>query len=385
MIRSFSPCISFLASGSNISSPSSGCCNSLRDLMSNGQDCLCLFVTGGVPLQVPINQSLAISLPRACRMSGVPVECKATASPVPAPDPGNSGQNGPGLSPPSFGVPFLPRPLTPPSPPESGLTPPNGGLTPPDGDLVPTLTPPGMRPTLNPSAAVQSHSVFPSLLVVVLGKNKTQKCIEYAYILSRKSHLTHIIAYVTRRNETAIPLVSFGCNICGFYLVINRKFPAVQAGYYCLCSLIGPSNYPVFSTELAVSFSNCYISMPPLTHCPGLEPNPVVTAPPVAALPRLNQPPPLPPSPLLPVLMPPDFPRDDTVVPLPPKVNEMPLNSRGDNSSTVDSNPTFSGSPQPKQGIPERWNHLSSDGGNVKMLLYSRNLLILALFSYSIA
>ncbi|KAL0323642.1 UNVERIFIED_CONTAM: hypothetical protein Sangu_1983500 [Sesamum angustifolium] len=168
MIRSFSSCISFLSSGSNASSPTSACCSSLRALMSNGQDCLCLIVTGGVPFQVPINQTLAISLPRACRMSGVPIECKATASPVPAPDAGTPGQGGPlypGFSPPSPTVPFTPQPFTPPS------LGPGGRLTPPlapEGDLVPTLTPPGMRPTLTPSAAQPSLSALPSLLAAVV-------------------------------------------------------------------------------------------------------------------------------------------------------------------------------------------------------------------------
>ncbi|KAI3459406.1 hypothetical protein Pfo_016069 [Paulownia fortunei] len=76
-----------------------------------------------------------------------------------------------------------------------------------------------------------------------------------------------------------------GCSIVGIdlqlCLVPSTKTPfsldscctalnqALQAGYYCLCSLLGPSNYPVFSPELALSFSNCYISVPPLTHCHG--------------------------------------------------------------------------------------------------------------------
>ncbi|KAL1536129.1 non-specific lipid transfer protein GPI-anchored 20-like isoform X1 [Salvia divinorum] len=156
MLRSFGSCIGFLTTGSNASSPTSACCNSLRDLMSNGQDCLCLIVSGGVPFQVPVNRSLAISLPKACRQSGVPIECKATASPVPAPEPRNSNPGAPNrLSPPSIPqVPFIPQPS-----PSSRMT--------PQGDLVPTLTPPGMRPTL--SAAQPSPSVFPSLLVVMMG------------------------------------------------------------------------------------------------------------------------------------------------------------------------------------------------------------------------
>ncbi|GER32270.1 lipid-transfer protein [Striga asiatica] len=161
MISNFGPCVAFLASGSNLSRPSPDCCNSLRDLTSNGQDCLCLIVTGGVPFQVPLNRNLAISLPRACRMSGVPIECKATASPVPTPGtPGQGGPNTiPGLSPPNPTGTFNPQPLTPPS------------LVPEGGDVIPTLTPPGMRPTLTPSTARLSHdkTLASSLMALLLG------------------------------------------------------------------------------------------------------------------------------------------------------------------------------------------------------------------------
>ncbi|PIN22562.1 hypothetical protein CDL12_04715 [Handroanthus impetiginosus] len=164
MLRSFSPCVGYLISGSNVSSPSSDCCNSIRNLMSNGQDCLCLIVTGGVPFEVPLNQTLAISLPRACRMSGVPIECKATASPVPAPDPKNRAPNlSPRLSPPTPGAPLMPQP----SPP---FLPPNGEMRPPpapEGDIVPILTPPGIRPTLTSSTSNPPHCALPYLLVVL--------------------------------------------------------------------------------------------------------------------------------------------------------------------------------------------------------------------------
>ncbi|KAL8490864.1 hypothetical protein ACS0TY_022755 [Phlomoides rotata] len=170
MMRSFNSCLSFLSGGSNASSPTTACCRSLRDLTSNGQDCLCLIVTGGVPFQVPINRSLAISLPKACRQSGVPVECKATASPLPSPGPRNGAggpSSNPSLSPPGSTVPFIPQPFTPPSPPQGG-----GGFQPPQSpqsDVIPTLTPPGMRPTLTSSALPSSHGALPSLLVTVMG------------------------------------------------------------------------------------------------------------------------------------------------------------------------------------------------------------------------
>lgn len=77
MISSFTPCVNYLTNSSGSgSSPTADCCNALRSLMSNGTDCLCQIVTGGVPFRLPINRTMAISLPRACNQPGVPVQCQ---------------------------------------------------------------------------------------------------------------------------------------------------------------------------------------------------------------------------------------------------------------------------------------------------------------------
>ncbi|KAK4757668.1 hypothetical protein SAY87_018969 [Trapa incisa] len=83
MISSFTPCINFVTNSSpngTAPSPTSECCNSFKSLMGDGMDCMCLIITGNVPFQVPINRSLAVSLPRACKMTGVPIQCKGTIS-----------------------------------------------------------------------------------------------------------------------------------------------------------------------------------------------------------------------------------------------------------------------------------------------------------------
>lgn len=73
----FTPCMSFLTNSSaNGTSPTTECCSALKSLTSGGMDCLCLIVTASVPFKIPINRTLAISLPRACKMPGVPVQCK---------------------------------------------------------------------------------------------------------------------------------------------------------------------------------------------------------------------------------------------------------------------------------------------------------------------
>ncbi|KAL1548618.1 non-specific lipid transfer protein GPI-anchored 20-like [Salvia divinorum] len=158
MITTFTPCMNF-ATNSSLSgtSPPAECCNSLKSLMSSGKECLCLIVTGSVPFNVPLNQTLAISLPRACDMPGVPLQCKADGAPVPAPA---ASASAPSLSPNAA-----------PSPSVSGLAPPEalsprGEETPAPGTAgeTPSGTT-GSRAGVTPSAA---YRIRPLHLVAVL-------------------------------------------------------------------------------------------------------------------------------------------------------------------------------------------------------------------------
>lgn len=81
VMNSFAPCMNFLTNSTSrgSSSPTTQCCDSLKSLTSGGMDCLCLIVTASVPFRIPINRTLAISLPRACNMPGVPVQCKSNS------------------------------------------------------------------------------------------------------------------------------------------------------------------------------------------------------------------------------------------------------------------------------------------------------------------
>ncbi|KAJ9154287.1 hypothetical protein P3X46_027640 [Hevea brasiliensis] len=173
-LSSFAPCMNFLTNSSaNGTSPSQDCCSSLKNLTSNGMDCLCLIFTGSVPFQIPINRSLAISLPRACNMQRVPVQCKASVSPIPAPGPASLGPSlSPRVSPPAASpkASVVPEPTPSTLPPESSTTP---VLTPPSPTVdtgAPTSTT-GSRPVLNPpsSAAESSHSLSPSFLLFAIG------------------------------------------------------------------------------------------------------------------------------------------------------------------------------------------------------------------------
>ncbi|KAI4329722.1 hypothetical protein MLD38_028075 [Melastoma candidum] len=87
MITSFTPCFNFITGSSgNGASPSSDCCKSFKSILQTSIDCACLVVTANVPIPLPISSTLALSLPRACN-GGLPLQCKATGSPLPAPGP----------------------------------------------------------------------------------------------------------------------------------------------------------------------------------------------------------------------------------------------------------------------------------------------------------
>ncbi|CAI0465904.1 unnamed protein product [Linum tenue] len=156
-IAALAPCMSFLTNSSGTgSSPTAGCCDTLKNLTGTSLDCMCLVVTGSVPFQIPINRTLAISLPRACNMPGVPLQCKAAAG-APVPAPGSAPSLAPGISPSdtptSSVVPETPSP-------ESGTTTP---------DLTPPSSTTGSTPTINTSAAAASYSFSPSLVVLAVG------------------------------------------------------------------------------------------------------------------------------------------------------------------------------------------------------------------------
>ncbi|KAH1096329.1 hypothetical protein J1N35_013250 [Gossypium stocksii] len=156
----FTPCMNLLTNSSaNGTSPTADCCNSLKTLTSSGMDCLCLIVTASVPFRLPINRTRAISLPRACRMSGVPLQCKAAVgAPIPAPGPI------------SF-APTLSPGTSPTLSPKGSIVPePTGPAESPESNTSPTATT-GSHPVLNPaaSAADRSYGFSPSFVLLTLG------------------------------------------------------------------------------------------------------------------------------------------------------------------------------------------------------------------------
>ncbi|KAM7278829.1 hypothetical protein ACFE04_005963 [Oxalis oulophora] len=172
MISSVTPCMNFLSnSTANSTSPSADCCNSLKSLTSKSMDCLCLIVTASVPFQVPINRTLTISLPRACNMPGVPLQCNASRAPAPAPGP--AALFGPTLSPqatPSPGALVTPGPTSSAQAPLSDTTLPS----PPVTSDTPGSTTTGRsrsvdQPTSSSAAKTSYHSVLPTPMLFSLG------------------------------------------------------------------------------------------------------------------------------------------------------------------------------------------------------------------------
>ncbi|CAN6726181.1 unnamed protein product [Malus baccata var. baccata] len=169
-IASFSSCNNFLTNSSaNGTLPTAACCNSLKSITSTSRDCWCLLTNGSVPFQLPINRTLAISLPRACNLPGVPLQCPGAAAggPIPARGPRSlSPTLSPGASPSAPTASSVPAPTSSAESPESDNTP---DLTPSSttgGSGAPDATT-GSRPVVTPSAATPSYS--PSLLLLASG------------------------------------------------------------------------------------------------------------------------------------------------------------------------------------------------------------------------
>ncbi|TKY51175.1 YLS3 protein [Spatholobus suberectus] len=178
----FTPCMNVLTNSSaNGTSPSTECCSALKSLTSGSMDCFCLIVTGSVPFRIPVNRTLALSLPRACNMPGVPVQCKASGSPLPAPGPVSLGPFPSPASAPSAPSGFiptpgpqastvLPSPISPSLAPLSDTTP--SLVTPPSPSADsgnPSVSTGSGRTNLTPSSAMTSYNVPPSLLFIALG------------------------------------------------------------------------------------------------------------------------------------------------------------------------------------------------------------------------
>lgn len=164
LISSFTPCLNYITGSINGGgSPSADCCKAFGSVITSSTDCACLILTGSVPFSLPINRTLAISLPRVCGSTSVPLQCTGTSMPLPSP--GTPMSYGPSLPP--------LQPFSPPSP-----RPPGGGLEDFPQSPSPASSTPGdqgfnqgQRPLLLPNSAIKlTHvcSVPVSTLLLLL-------------------------------------------------------------------------------------------------------------------------------------------------------------------------------------------------------------------------
>ncbi|KAE8730675.1 hypothetical protein F3Y22_tig00002919pilonHSYRG00344 [Hibiscus syriacus] len=77
MISTFTPCLNFItgSSGNGSSSPTQGCCSSLKSIMSSSMDCACLIFTANIPLQLPITEPWHLVSPEL--VTWVAYQCSA--------------------------------------------------------------------------------------------------------------------------------------------------------------------------------------------------------------------------------------------------------------------------------------------------------------------
>jgi len=75
-LTSLSPCLNYIMGTS--SNPSSSCCSQLSSVVQSSPQCLCSLLNGGgSSFGITINQTLALSLPSACKVQTPPVsKCK---------------------------------------------------------------------------------------------------------------------------------------------------------------------------------------------------------------------------------------------------------------------------------------------------------------------
>ncbi|KAL0458164.1 UNVERIFIED_CONTAM: hypothetical protein Slati_0443600 [Sesamum latifolium] len=195
VISSFTPCFNYLTGSTGTgSSPTEDCCNSLRSLMTDNVDCACLIITGNVPVSIPfINANLAISLPRVCKNS-VPLQCKASGVPLPAPGPVLFGPTPAPAAPAPHAHPAAPAPHAHPAAPAPHAHSPKASkaatavvdapppvesfdvapASPPKFSLGPSVNP-GVRPVVNPNAASNPSTMsLPSLVLILIGTMASQ-------------------------------------------------------------------------------------------------------------------------------------------------------------------------------------------------------------------
>ncbi|KAL3531323.1 hypothetical protein ACH5RR_010645 [Cinchona calisaya] len=130
-IMSLSPCLTYVTG--NVSTPSSSCCTQLAGVVQSTPRCLCSLMNGaGNPMNLNINQTLALTLPGACNVQTPPVsQCNAVVN-----GPASSPATSPASSTPDVSNTTPENPTTTPANPTPSPTIPSGTAS----KTVPTTT-----------------------------------------------------------------------------------------------------------------------------------------------------------------------------------------------------------------------------------------------------
>ncbi|KAL2323529.1 hypothetical protein Fmac_027908 [Flemingia macrophylla] len=82
VLTSLSPCLNYILGST--STPSASCCSQLSTVVQSSPQCLCSVLNGGGSnFGITINQTLALSLPGACKVQTPPVsQCQAGNGPT---------------------------------------------------------------------------------------------------------------------------------------------------------------------------------------------------------------------------------------------------------------------------------------------------------------
>lgn len=76
------PCLNYVTGSAQ--EPSQSCCSGLSNVVKTNPVCLCQLFSGGNTAGVNINQTLAMAMPAACKVTTPPISaCKAAGVPVP--------------------------------------------------------------------------------------------------------------------------------------------------------------------------------------------------------------------------------------------------------------------------------------------------------------
>eukprot|EP01018_Ginkgo_biloba_P038676 Gb_11754 [translate_table: standard] len=165
-ITSLAPCLSYVSSGSNDTTPGKECCTALSTVVSTRVLCLCQVLSTNNTLGLPINRTRALALPSACNVKTPSIsQCSAASGNAPGAAPAAGSASSPPASPPASPVITPAASPTAKSPAPSAKTPASTVFTPAPAPTTsspaPTTAAPSPSPSATPSAAPAPTSPTP--------------------------------------------------------------------------------------------------------------------------------------------------------------------------------------------------------------------------------